>query len=231
MSLIQLMKKIKDLHPWDISFKDAVRIQEELSVKVKLEPYNRILKLIGGADVSYCKKEDKFIAVIVLLEYPGFEIVENSIYEGKTTFPYIPGLLSFRELTPLIKAYEKLENTPNILILDGQGIAHPRFFGLASHAGLSLNIPTIGCAKKRLCGIYKLPGENKGDHSPLFYKDRAVGNVLRSRQNCKPIFISPGHLIDIESSLRIIKSCITKYRIPEPTRIAHLHTQNSNKTN
>ncbi|MBU1627451.1 deoxyribonuclease V [bacterium] len=219
--------KIENLHSWNISYKEAVKVQEELSSKIKLIPYEGLPKIIGGADVSYSKNEEELLAVIVLLSYPGFEIVESTSYISKVFFPYIPGLLSFRELPPLIKAYEKLDNIPDILILDGQGIAHPRYFGLASHAGAYLNIPTIGCAKKKLCGDYKIPKDKPGETSPLIYKERIVGSVIRTRKNCKPIFVSPGYMMDIQSSIRIIKLCLTKYRIPEPTRIAHLLTKNS----
>jgi len=221
------MSEIDRLHSWNVNYKEAVKIQKDLRKKIALKPYIGNPSIISGADVSYKKENNMLTAVIVLFEYPGFEIIETSFYRDKSSFPYIPGLLSFREIPPLINAYKKLANKPDIIILDAHGIAHPRAFGLASHFGVIIGISTIGCAKKKLCGNYEMPDKNKGSISPLIYKGDIVGSVLRTRKNCNPVFVSPGNLMDIESAGRIVLNCATKYRIPEPTRIAHILSKKS----
>ena len=214
----------RQLHKWNLTPKEAmelqVSLQRRLDTKSNISIHN--VKLIAGCDVAYYKKEDLCVAAIVVCQLDSMKIVEKIKVEEKATFPYVPGLLSFREIPPLIKAVKKLESSPDIFILDGQGIAHPRGIGLASHFGLIVNKPTIGCAKSRLIGEYRPMNKNKGSYSFLYVNNKKVGVVLRSRDNCKPIFISPGHKINISSSLNIVKRCLSKYRIPDVIRFAHI---------
>jgi len=214
----------RQLHKWNLTPKEAmelqISLQRRLDIKSNINIHN--VKLIAGCDVAYYKKEDLCVAAIVVCQLDSMKIVEKIKVEEKATFPYVPGLLSFREIPPLIKAVKKLKSSPDIFVLDGQGIAHPRGIGLASHFGLIVNKPTIGCAKSRLIGEFAPMSRNKGSYSFLYINNKKVGAVLRSRDNCNPIFISPGHKINISSSLNIIKHCLSKYRIPDVIRFAHI---------
>ena len=156
------------------------------------------------------------------MEFPAARVIEKQLAATDAAFPYIPGLLSFREMPPLLKAFEQVQTTPDVVILDAQGYAHPRRLGLASHMGLFLQRPTIGCAKSRLIGQYTEPPLEKGSMAPLFDNDDRIGMVLRSRDRVKPLFVSCGHLIDLESSVRIVLETCRRYRLPEPTRLAHI---------
>ena len=199
-----------------------MKIQRELRERLILKAPEMTLKLVAGADVSYSKGSDVFFSSVVVLEMPHMSIVEEVTAEGKVDFPYIPGLLSFREAPILIKAFEKVRNTPDVIIFDGQGIAHPRGVGLASHMGLVLDLPSIGCAKKILVGDHEPVGNEVGDHTPLIFKGNVIGAALRTRQNVKPVFISPGHKMDIPSAVEIMMKTCSGYKLPEPTRQAHL---------
>ena len=160
-------------------------------------------------------------------EYPGLELIETQVIEGKINFPYIPGLLSFRELPLLVSAFNKLSNKPDLILVDGQGLAHPRRLGIASHLGLFLDIPTIGCAKSRLCGTHKLLTSNKpGSYTQLIDNDEVIGVVLRTKSKSKPLYVSIGHKIDLPSSIHWVKKCLKGYRLPEPCRLAHLVASN-----
>ncbi len=214
--------KYYNLHPWDITYNEAIDIQKKLSSNVILQPFNSDLKFIAGADVSYSKDDDLFFAGVIVLRFPDMTIVEESIASDKVNFPYIPGLLSFRESPILIKAFEKLNIIPDVVIIDGQGIAHPRGLGIASHIGLLLDIPTIGCAKNILVGHYDEPGSETGDHSAIIFNKKVIGAVLRTKKNVSPVFISPGHKINMSSSIDIVMKTCRGYRLPEPTRQAHL---------
>ncbi|BAI80331.1 deoxyribonuclease V [Deferribacter desulfuricans SSM1] len=205
-------------------YSHLIKLQKKLAKKVKITPFNKDINLIAGIDVSFSIKHSLCFCSIVILN-KNLEIVEISNAHRKINLPYIPGLLSFRELPAIFLAYKKLKSHPDIFILDSQGIAHPRKLGLASHFGVVFNVPTIGCAKSKLVGKYKEPGHNKGDYTKLYHKNELVGYVLRSRTNVKPIFISPGHLVDFESVLKIVLSTTCKYRIPEPTRQAHISAE------
>jgi deoxyribonuclease V len=216
--------KIKNLHSWNVSYKEAINIQQTLREKLILDD-KKIpdkMRTIAGADVSYSKGDNLFFAAVVLLEFPSMEVIEEASFTERIAFPYIPGLLTFREGPPLLKAFEKLRSVPDVAIFDGQGIAHPRGFGLASHMGLFLDIPTIGCAKTRLTGEYIEVGNKVGDFSHLILNNRIVGAVLRTRKNVKPVFISQGHKIGLRRSVEIILSSCTGYKLPEPVRKAHL---------
>ena len=215
-----------------ISYIEAINIQRELLRKVKLEKLSfSSLHYIGGVDVAYDKKTNLSFCAIVLFTYPELKKVKVVFSSETTAFPYIPGLLSFRELPVVENAFSRLPFKPDLLIFDGQGIAHPRRLGLATHAGVVLDLPTIGCAKSRLFGVYEEPGENKGDYSILWPPDRRepLGWVLRSRSRVKPIFISPGHKVTCEDTLKLVLTTLTRYRLPEPTRQAHLEVTSYKK--
>lgn len=211
------------LHPWNVSYKEAVEIQKRLKKQIILKNSFKNLngKLIAGADVSYDKEIDVFYAGVVVFELQTMQKIEEVTASGKVSFPYIPGLLSFRESPILLRAFSKVKKTPDIIILDAQGIAHPRGIGLASHIGLLLNIPSIGCAKTRLIGEYDNVGKEAGYYSPLTIKGKAVGVVLRTRKNVKPVFVSPGHKIDLAASIDLVLKSCRGYKLPEPTRQAH----------
>jgi deoxyribonuclease V len=213
---------MKQLHPWQLSPNEAVHLQHALTPLVVVCPLKRPLHLVAGVDISYSKGDDRLFAAVVVMELETLEILEITSHVERATFPYIPGLLAFREIPPLLKAFQKLQLAPDVVVCDGQGIAHMRGMGLAAHLGLWLEIPTIGCAKTRLVGEYEPPPLEKGEQSPLLYKEQIVGAVLRSKKGSKPLFISPGHLIDNEASVALVKKCLGRFRLPEPTRQAHL---------
>lgn len=217
--------KTKNLHSWDVNYKDAINIQRALREKLILhdEGIPDEIRIVAGADVSYSKESSLFFAAIILLEFPSMKVIEEAFFTERVRFPYIPGLLTFREGPPLLKAFEKLRNVPDIVIFDGQGIAHPRGFGLASHMGLFLDIPTIGCAKTRLAGeCDKEVANETGAYSHLVLNGRIIGAVLRTRKNVKPVFVSQGHRIGLQTAIDITLSCCAGYKLPEPTRRAHL---------
>ena len=213
---------VAETHSWDISPKEGIELQWCLKKKLKLRRLVKPPETVAGADVSYDKGSKQFFAGVVVLKFPGMEIIDESSAEGIVVFPYIPGLLSFREGPVLLEAFRRLKTTPDVIIFDGQGIAHPRGMGIASHIGLLLDRPSIGCAKTKLCGDFDEPGYEKGSYSPLLMKGEELGVVLRTRSGVKPLLVSPGHLVDIKGSLDIILACSKKYRLPEPTRQAHL---------
>ncbi len=202
-----------------ISVEKAKRIQKKLSEKVEILPLRKKISYIGGIDVSV--KEDVGIACIVVMSYPHLKDVEVKTAKKRICFPYIPGLLSFREGPAIIEAIKKLSVKPDVFIFDGQGIAHPRGVGIATHVGVLLGISTIGCAKSVLCGTYKEPGIEKGSWTPLIYNGKKVGVALRTRSGVKPVFVSVGNKIELGQCIEIVLNCCTKYRLPEPIRKAH----------
>ena len=221
MSGIKLLK-VNQLHHWNVSPKEAVNIQKSLADKILIRPAPAHLNYIAGADISYNRRSNYLFAAVVVLDYPTLEIVEIQIASGASTFPYVPGLLSFREIPLLIKCFEKISIVPDVVMCDSQGYAHPRRFGLACHLGLLLDLPTIGCAKSRLIGDGKLPDFQKGKYTDLIDKNETIGAIVRSKDNTNPLYISPGHLININKSVEIVLQCCVRYRIPEPTRRAHI---------
>jgi deoxyribonuclease V len=213
--------KYKSLHEWDISPKEAIRVQTDIRNRIVLKPLQlKDIRLIAGVDVSV--KEDLSRAAIVVLSYPDLVVQEEVTYTQKTTFPYVPGLLSFREGPVILNCLDKLMMNPDLFIFDGQGLAHPRRTGLASHMGVIIGKPSIGSAKSHLYGTYDTPGSKKGDYSIIKDKDGTpLGAALRTRDNTNPIYVSPGHLSDIPSAIKMILSCSPRYKIPEPIRAAH----------
>ncbi len=200
------------------TFEEARKIQEELSRKVRLSPLTKTIQTIAGIDVAFTDSHS--IAVVALFDYQTRTLIEHSQGILKTAFPYVPGYLTFREGLAIHTAVKALKHRPDVLLFDGQGIAHPRGFGLASHMGVILGAPSIGCAKSRLIGDYAEPGEEKGSWSPLYRDGKAVGAVLRTRTSVKPLFVSPGHLITLEEAVVVVSYCSVSYRIPEPLRVA-----------
>ncbi len=217
--------KVPDLHDWEMSPRDALALQKELAAQVGLR--NKLpdpVATVAGVDVSYEKHGHHFFAGVVVLSLPSLEIIEQARAVGESTFPYVPGLLSFRELPLVIEAFRRLHTVPDAVLVDGQGLAHPRGLGMACHLGLWLGLPTVGCAKSRLCGTHPEPGPLRGDSVPLVLGEKTVGAVLTTRSNVKPLYISPGHLVDIPAAVSLVLSCCSRYRLPEPTRLAHLLT-------
>ncbi len=213
---------IPDLHPWNVTYKKAVKIQKNLKDKVILKKIDKKIRHIAGLDVSYAKGANIMWAGAVVLDFPSLNKAEERWSKKKVSFPYIPGLLSFREIPALIDALRKIVIEPDLIFCDGQGIAHPRGLGIASHLGVLLNKPTIGCAKSRLVGEFNPVGEKRGDHVYLRYQDRVIGAVVRTRAGVKPIFISPGYGIILNDCIRFVLETCSTYRIPEPIRQAHL---------
>ncbi|PKV63558.1 deoxyribonuclease V [Pontibacter ramchanderi] len=193
--------------------------QQEMQERVVIQKPDFDLKLIAGCDSSFVG-EDHILSVFVLLSYPDLEVLEKVWHYGEVELPYVPGFLSFREAPNLLKAYEKLQQKPDLIMVDGHGISHPRRLGIATHLGLQLSKPTMGVAKKVLVGRYKEPDVVIGSVSPLEHKGELIGNVLRTKDNVKPVFVSPGHLMDLESATKVAMACTTKYKLPEPTRLA-----------
>jgi len=212
--------KYLNLHLWKVNPKEAIKLQIKLREKVSLKSaFNKIDK-VAGADVSYYN--DKAIAGVVVLSFPQLEIIERRFSISPVKFPYIPGLLSFREGPALLEVFKKIENEPDVVLFDGQGIAHPRRMGIATHLGLFLDRPTIGCAKSKLSGNYLPVREERGSYSLLREGEEIIGAVVRTKRGTSPIFVSPGNKIDLFASVEIVLRCTNKYRLPEPTRKAHL---------
>jgi deoxyribonuclease V len=206
---------------WDITPKEAVARQKELAQRICLQPLPEQFGVLGAADLAYAKSSEQLVAVIVTFTWPTLQLLETVHVVESVRFPYIPGLLSFREIPPLLSAHRLLKLPPDVFICDGQGLAHPRRLGLASHLGLCLQIATVGSAKKRLCGEHRPLELKRGSHTPLYLNGEMVGEVLCSRDHVKPIYVSPGHLADFESSRKLILRCLGRYRLPEPLRHAH----------
>lgn len=208
-------------HSWDLTPTEAIALQKDLRTQVvSNQPIDLAsVGLVAGVDVSV--KNEQSQAAVVVVTFPGFLPVETVLARRPTPFPYVPGLLSFREGPVLEEAFEKLKSTPDVFLFDGMGIAHPRRIGIASHMGLWLQRPTIGCGKTLLCGRYKDLAEEKGSAAPLIDKGETIGVALRTRTGKNPMFISPGHLADIPSAAELVLRCSLKYRLPEPIRLAH----------
>jgi deoxyribonuclease V len=212
---------MKPLHPWNVSVEEAIQIQGNLRHQIILEKTFKEVRWIGGADVAYSKDRNSLFGAIVVLSFPKMEILDITTARGKIPFPYIPGLLSFREGPILIEAFQKLKIKPDVMVYDAQGIAHPRGIGLASHMGLWFDLPSIGCTKTPLLNDFVYPGSSKGSFELIRRGEKEVGAVLRTKDKVKPIFISPGHRIDLQTSIQIVLTTCPKFRIPEPLRRAH----------
>lgn len=207
---------------WPRTYAEAVACQQRLVSQVRMQPLTGAPQFVGGADVSYARQRRQLFGAIVVLTWPDLEVVEEVGVAGEEEFPYIPGLLTFREAPVLLQAWNRLQQRPDLLFVDGQGIAHPRHLGLATHLGLLLKTPTIGCAKSYLYGDYELPPPEAGAATPLTAAGEQIGWVLRSRQSCRPLFISPGHLVSLADALQLVQAALRSYRLPVPLRLAHL---------
>jgi deoxyribonuclease V len=208
-------------HDWNLTPDKAIALQRQMAAEVITDqPLDlSAIRLVAGVDVSV--KENVSQAAVVVLSYPDLSVVETVLAHAPTPFPYIPGLLSFREGPVLEVAFQQLQQEPDVFIFDGMGIMHPRRLGIASHMGLWLDRPTIGCGKTRLVGRYDEPGLVRGSHSPLMYYGQQLGVVLRTRDKVKPIFLSVGHRAELNTAIELILACTTRYRLPEPIRAAH----------
>ncbi|HEX8650047.1 MAG TPA: deoxyribonuclease V [Pyrinomonadaceae bacterium] len=216
------MARYKHLHDWKMTPREAVELQKSLREGVRLRPLAKRIETIAGADISFNKFSSTVYAGLVVLRLPRLEVVEEVGVVSETSFPYVPGLLSFRETPSVLEAWSKLKTEPDAVMFDGQGIAHPRRVGIASHVGLLIERPTLGCAKSVLVGKYQEPETERGNWTELVDKGEVVGAALRTKNNVQPIFVSPGHLIDLEGAIRLTLECDGGYRQPEPTRRAHL---------
>jgi len=208
------------LHSWNLTPKEAIALQHELSRHVHTSLTVEQLSLIAGVDVAYIRETGESVATISLLAYPGLDLLDFAIARVKTPFPYIPGLLSFRETPPILHAFNLLNRSVDLVFVDGHGRAHPRRMGIASHLGLWLETPTIGIGKSRLCGEYEEPGLEKGCKSDLWHRGELVGTVLRTRRKVKPIFVSVGYGLPLDQCVHITLETTPKFRLPEPIRHA-----------
>jgi deoxyribonuclease V len=209
-----------ETHSWNVSPSEARAIQEDLRGRVITQDDFGDIRQVAGTDVAFEEQGRVTRGAVALLEYPGLELIDHAIARRPTTFPYIPGLLSFREIPVLLDAIEALGRRPDLLICDGQGIAHPRRFGLACHLGVLTDLPAIGVAKSRLTGKHEVVPDRKGAWVPLRDGDDVIGAVLRTRRGVRPVYVSPGHKVSLESAIRLTLDCITRFRLPETTRWA-----------
>ena len=211
--------KYHALHSWDVSPEEARQIQNRLRTQVVTTDRFGTINTVAGVDIGL--KKDIARASVVVLSFPELQVVDSVVTESPVRFPYIPGLLSFREIPPLLTAFSQLQTEPDLVIVDGQGIAHPRRFGLASHLGLVLDKPTIGCAKSRLWGRYEEPDSEQGAYTYLTDKDEVIGAAVRTRTNVRVVYVSIGHRISLDSARTWTLACCQGYRLPETTRHAH----------
>jgi deoxyribonuclease V len=222
IAIIISAMKIIQLHSWQISTAQAQQVQLKLASQVSRRCEINQPCFIAGVDISVSKSTALARAAVVVINYPEFKIIEIEIAEDKLTFPYIPSFLSFREAPLISAACQKLSTSPDLILVDGQGIAHPRRLGLASHLGLLLDVPTIGCAKSRLCGSHEPPQDEAGAYSELTDNGDIIGVALRTKSGAKPIYVSIGHKVDLPSAIYWAMECCQGYRLPEPSRLAHL---------
>jgi deoxyribonuclease V len=213
---------VNSLHSWQVSTAEALDIQLRLAKQVSRSNEVASPRFIAGVDISVNRARGTATGAVVVLNYPELRLVETKVMNGKLDFPYVPGLLSFREAPLTLAACEQLSLTPDLVLVDGQGIAHPRRLGLASHLGLFLDTPTIGCAKSRLCGSHQTPGEKPGSYAELVDGGETIGAALRTKLGVSPIYVSIGHRVDLEAAIYWVLECCRGYRLPEPTRLAHL---------
>jgi deoxyribonuclease V len=212
------MKLPQGTNGWKVTPKEAIEIQRRLAGSVRVEPLPRPPRFVAGIDCAV--SDDRAFSAVIL-----WDLVERRVVESRTThrpleFPYIPGLLSFREIPVILDVLRLLDRTPDVLMCDGQGYAHPRRFGLACHLGVATGIPSCGCAKSRLIGVHEDPGPGRGSRAPLRDGEQIIGEVVRTRDRVKAVYVSVGHLIDLEGAVRLVLSCGEGLRLPEPTRLA-----------
>jgi deoxyribonuclease V len=209
------------LHSWPGTAEEALALQERLRAQVRLVPIAGTPARLAGADVAYCAERHRLFAAAAVVALPSLEVVDVSLAQRDEEFGYVPGLFAFRELPALLDALAGLTARPDAVLFDGHGLAHPRRFGLASHAGLWLGLPTVGCAKCVLTGRFRMPADERGAVTPLAIDGEAVGAAVRTRPGTMPVFVSPGHLSDVDSAVRVVLAATGRYRTPEPLRAAH----------
>lgn len=213
--------QIPSLQDWPTTAAEAIALQQQLRSQVVTTDDFGSVQTVAGVDVGFEAGGTVTRAAIAILTYPELELQESAVARCPTVFPYIPGLLSFREIPAVLQAFAQLRTSPDLLLCDGQGLAHPRRFGIACHLGLLVNLPSIGVAKSRLVGHYTEPATTKGAQQPLEDRGETIGVVLRTRTGTKPLYISVGHRISLESAIAYVSNCTTRYRLPETTRWAH----------
>lgn len=217
--------KLRNLHPWDVTPAEAMELQRRLAPQVVPEGDPRDVRLVAAADIAFSQRTRGWAggtarAAVVLMSYPELALVEQHVIEAPVTFPYVPGLLSFREIPALALAFEKLAREPDLMLVDGQGVAHPRRFGLAAHLGLLAGVPTIGCAKSRLCGEAAEPGPERGSMSELVDGGEVIGLVVRTKDRVKPLYVSVGHMIGLYEAAEWVLRLAPTHRLAEPVRLA-----------
>jgi len=205
---------------WNLTPREAARLQERLRERVVLEDDFKSIRYVAGADLAFDPGTDQAFAGVIVYRFPELEEVERRAARRKLRFPYVPGLLSFRESPVLLAAFALLRTEPDLILIDGHGRAHPRLFGIACHLGILFDKPTIGCAKSLLVGEHDEPGEKAGASSPLIFRGERVGVVLRTRNRVKPIYVTIGHRVSLDSAVHLVRRCLDGYRIPRPTREA-----------
>jgi deoxyribonuclease V len=212
---------VQHVHPWKVTTAEARAIQLRLAGLVSSNNEVSRPKLVAGVDISAPRFQGRVRGTVVVLSYPELEVAEIGAVEQTVDFPYVPGLLSFRESPVILAAYEKLRSKPDLVLVDGQGIAHPRRFGIASHLGVLLDVPTIGCAKSLLCGTFGSLGLEAGSAAEIEHEGEVVGMALRTKTSVRPVFVSIGHKVDLAAAVSWVGNCCRGYRLPEPTRLAH----------
>ncbi|HEY7064702.1 MAG TPA: deoxyribonuclease V [Chloroflexota bacterium] len=213
---------VRELHPWDLAPREAVAVQRRLAAEVVAEDRFGTISRVAGGDVGFPRRGEQEMAraAAVLLSYPDLAPLGESVIEEPVRYPYIPGLLSFRETPAVVTALQRLPGAADLLMVDGHGRAHPRRFGIACHLGLVLDLPTLGCAKSPLVGRYEEPGNEVGAWTPLVDHDEVIGAVVRTRTGVKPVFVSVGHRVSLETAIKLVVACCRGVRLPEPTRLA-----------
>ncbi len=214
--------KVARLHSWQVGITEAKDIQRSLAERVSRSGEIKSSRFIAGVDISVKREVGQATGAVVILQYPELRVVEAKVIGGRLDFPYIPGLLSFRESPMILAACQELTLVPDLILVDGQGIAHPRRMGLASHLGLFLDTPTIGCAKSLLCGQHEVPGEEPGNYAEIRDGGEVIGAALRTKPGVNPVYVSIGHRVCLESAIYWVLKCWRGYRLPEPARLAHL---------
>ncbi len=211
-----------EVHSFDLTPAEAIRLQKTLRARVRLSGDIGEISLVAGADASYVKGSDEIHAVVVALSYPDLAVVERASASAVTSFPYIPGLLTFREGPALLEAFRRLQSEPEVVFFDGQGIAHPRGLGIASHMGILLDRPAVGVAKSLLSGTATEPGPGRGSTAPILRNGETLGMAIRTKEKTKPVYVSVGHRIALSTAVDLVLATSRGYRLPEPTRQAHL---------
>jgi deoxyribonuclease V len=212
---------INQLHSWSLTTQEAKEVQQNLRNRViTVDQFAEPIKYVAGVDMGFTENGKISRAAVAVLNFPDLQVVETSIAYRPTEFPYIPGFLSFREIPALLDALQKIKTTPDMILCDGQGMAHPRRFGIACHLGLIVDIPTIGVAKSWFIGQHAALADTKGSWQPLIDRDETIGAVLRTRSDVKPVYVSSGHRVSLATAIDYTLRCTTKYRLPETTRIA-----------